>query len=60
MLKHGRVATRLPVHDLERARSSTRRSWASTRKERPGGLLYYAFEGSERAYATPLQTHGSS
>ena len=47
MLKCGRVATRIPVEDLERARA-----WYSVRlglepsEERPGGLLYQTADGA--------------
>ena len=47
MLKCGRVATRIPVEDLERARA-----WYSMRlglepsEERPGGLLYQTAGGA--------------
>ena len=47
MLKCGRVATRIPVEDLERARA-----WYSMRlglepsEERPGGLLYQTADGA--------------
>jgi catechol 2,3-dioxygenase-like lactoylglutathione lyase family enzyme len=41
MLKNGRVATRLPVRDLQKARSFyAERLGLEPAEERPGGLLY--------------------
>ena len=34
MLKDGKVATRIPVQDLQRARTFTQRSWVSNRAKR--------------------------
>ena len=50
MLKNGRVATRIPVRDLDRARVfyAEKLGLAPT-EERPGGLLYRFPNGSEFA-----------
>jgi catechol 2,3-dioxygenase-like lactoylglutathione lyase family enzyme len=47
MLKHSDVATRLPVQDLERARSFyAEKLGLEPVEERPGGLLYRCGSGS--------------
>ncbi len=47
MLKHGRIATRLPAQDLDRARRFySERLGLDPSEERPGGLLYSGAEGS--------------
>src|ERR671914_2570938 len=46
MLKDGKVATRIPVQDLQRARSFyTEKLGLEPSEERPGGLLYRCGEG---------------
>jgi catechol 2,3-dioxygenase-like lactoylglutathione lyase family enzyme len=46
VLKNGRVATRLPVQDLDRARRFySEKLGLEPSEERPGGLLYEAAEG---------------
>jgi catechol 2,3-dioxygenase-like lactoylglutathione lyase family enzyme len=46
MLKNGRVATRLPAQDLERARRFySERLGLEPSEERPGGMLYEMAEG---------------
>jgi catechol 2,3-dioxygenase-like lactoylglutathione lyase family enzyme len=47
MLKHGRVATRLPTQDLERARRFySEKLGLEPSEERPGGLLYEPAQGA--------------
>lgn len=47
MLKNGRVATRIPVRDLERARAFyAEKLGLEGTEERPGGLLYRFPDGS--------------
>jgi catechol 2,3-dioxygenase-like lactoylglutathione lyase family enzyme len=46
MLKRGRVATRIPARDLQRARSFyADKLGLEPNEERPGGLLYHCGEG---------------
>ena len=46
MLENGRVATRLPAQDLERARSFySEKLGLEPSEERPGGVLYEVAEG---------------
>ena len=46
MLKDGKVATRIPVQDLQRARSFySEKLGLEPSEERPGGLLYRCGEG---------------
>ena len=46
MLKDGKVATRIPVQDLQRARAFyTEKLGLEPSEERPGGLLYRCGEG---------------
>ncbi len=58
MLRHGRVATRLPAQDLERARRFySEKLGLEPSEERPGGLLYEHPQGAfalfESAGASP-------
>ena len=47
MLKNGRVATRLPAQDLERARRFySEKLGLEPSEERPGGMLYETSEGA--------------
>jgi catechol 2,3-dioxygenase-like lactoylglutathione lyase family enzyme len=47
MLKDGRVATRLPAQDLERARKFyAEKLGLDPSEERPGGLLYHCAQGT--------------
>jgi catechol 2,3-dioxygenase-like lactoylglutathione lyase family enzyme len=47
MLKTGRVATRLPVQDLDRARAFyAEKLGLEPDEERPGGLLYHCASGA--------------
>jgi catechol 2,3-dioxygenase-like lactoylglutathione lyase family enzyme len=47
MLKNGRVATRLPARDLQRARKFyAEKLGLEPSEERPGGLLYHCQQGT--------------
>jgi catechol 2,3-dioxygenase-like lactoylglutathione lyase family enzyme len=53
MLAHGRVATRLPAQDLERARRFyAEKLGLEPSEERPGGLLYRGASGEFALFAS--------
>jgi catechol 2,3-dioxygenase-like lactoylglutathione lyase family enzyme len=60
MLKDGRVATRLPVQDLQRARSFyADKLGLEPSEERPGGLLYRCASGEFALFESAGGSSGS-
>ena len=61
MLKHGRVATRLPAQDLDRARRFySEKLGLEPSEERPGGLLYRCASGEFALFASAGAASGAS
>ena len=59
-LANGRVATRLPAQDLDRARAFyAEKLGLEPAEERPGGLLYHCAEGSFALFASTGAPSGS-
>jgi catechol 2,3-dioxygenase-like lactoylglutathione lyase family enzyme len=59
-LANGRVATRLPAQDLDRARAFyAEKLGLEPAEERPGGLLYHCAEGSFALFASSGAPSGS-
>jgi catechol 2,3-dioxygenase-like lactoylglutathione lyase family enzyme len=59
MLKHGRVATRLPAQDLERARRFySEKLGLEPSEERPGGLLYEPAQGAFALFQSAWASSG--
>jgi catechol 2,3-dioxygenase-like lactoylglutathione lyase family enzyme len=60
VLKDGRVATRLPVRDLQRARRFyADKLGLEPSEERPGGLLYRCASGEFALFASAGGSSGS-
>ena len=59
MLKDGRVATRLPAQDLQRARAFyAEKLGLEPSEERPGGLLYRCPNGEFALYQSAASVTG--
>ena len=60
MLRHGRVATRIPVQDLDRARRFyADKLGLEPSEERPGGLLYRCASGEFALFASQGASPGT-
>ena len=60
MLKHGRVATRIPVQDLDRARRFyADKLGLEPSEERPGGLLYRCASGEFALFGSAGSSSGT-
>jgi catechol 2,3-dioxygenase-like lactoylglutathione lyase family enzyme len=61
MLKDGRVATRLPAEDLQRARAFyAEKLGLEPSEERPGGLLYRCADGVFALFESAAHRRGPS